>query len=186
MRNQIVLIVFLFLIVGFIAFWLSKNTPQKPANLVSQRNHTMQLTSSAFEDNQPIPTKYTCQGEGINPPVSFGDIPSDTKSLALIVDDPDAPSGTFVHWVVWNMPPLTPGIEERKAPAGASEGLNGSGKSGYMGPCPPSGEHHYHFKLYALDTLLSLPAESNETDVEAAMKDHILDQAEFIGTYKKL
>jgi hypothetical protein len=129
-----------------------------------------------------IPSKYTCDGDNINPPLTIKNIPKQTKSLALIVDDPDAPSGTFDHWITWNIPPVET-IGENSAPG--SHGRNGSGRNGYMGPCPPSGTHHYHFKVYALDTKLTLQEGANKKQLENAMKGYILAMGELIGLYKK-
>ncbi len=142
----------------------------------------MKITSSAFENNGNIPSKYTCDGEGINPPLNFSDIPASTQSLALIVDDPDAPSGTFVHWTVWNIDPKSTGIEENSIPSGAVQGMTSYGKEGYGVPCPPSGVHRYFFKLYALDAKLYLPSVRADS-LEKAMIGHTLAQAEIIGLY---
>ncbi len=145
----------------------------------------MRLTSSAFENNQFIPAKYTCDGEDINPPLLISDVPEGTKSLVLIVDDPDAPMGTWDHWVVWNINPSTEKIEEGQTPEGAVEGMNDFQKHPYGGPCPPSGIHHYHFKLYALDKILDIDASSRKEDVEKAMEGSILAQSELIGLYQR-
>jgi len=115
-----------------------------------------QITSPVFENNGFIPKKYTCDGVDINPQLLIANVPSETKSLALIVDDPDAPAGTWVHWVVWNISPQTHEIKENSVPNGANQGLNDFRKRSYGGPCPPSGTHRYFFKLYALDTILTL------------------------------
>jgi len=145
----------------------------------------MKLTSSAFENNQWIPSKYTCDGEDINPHLEIGEVPEGAKSLVLIVDDPDAPMGTWVHWVVWNIEPSISLIKEGSVPEGGMEGLNNFGKHSYGGPCPPSGMHHYHFKLYSLDTRLELSSSSKKEDIEKAMEGHILDWAELIGLYQR-
>jgi len=145
----------------------------------------MKIESPAFENNQPIPSKYTCDGEDVNPPLKISDVPEDAKSLVLIVDDPDAPLGTFTHWIVWNIDPKTSFIEENSIPDGAIVGVNDFGKNSYGGPCPPSGTHHYHFKLYALDTTLNLDKNSKKKDLEKAIENHILEKAEIIGIYKR-
>jgi Raf kinase inhibitor-like YbhB/YbcL family protein len=149
------------------------------------------LIESVFKSQQPIPSKYTCDGENISPPLKFSQIPSGAKSLVLIVDDPDAPRGTFDHWVVWNLPPnlkeLTEDAQEltRLSPA-PIQGVNGYGKAYYSGPCPPAGKpHHYHFKLYALNAQLSLPEGSTKQEVEEAMKKFIIAQTELVGTYQR-
>jgi Raf kinase inhibitor-like YbhB/YbcL family protein len=145
----------------------------------------MQLSSSEFQNNEPIPSKYTCNGSDISPPLAITDTLKDAVSLALIIDDPDAPMGTWVHWIVWNIDPKTTEIAEGSAPSGAVEGKTDFGRSGYGGPCPPSGTHRYFFKLYALDTELDLDPSSEKKDLEKAMKEHIIDQTEIIGTYSQ-
>jgi len=145
----------------------------------------MKITSPAFENNQMIPQKYTCDGENINPPLQINDIPAGTQSLVLIVDDPDAPSGDWVHWLVWNINPATKLIAENESPQGAIQGTNDFNKQNYGGPCPPSGIHHYQFKIYALDTVLNLPSSSRKKDLEKAMENHILDKEILIGLYQR-
>lgn len=144
----------------------------------------MHISSPAFENNGDIPSKYTCDGENINPPLVFADVPSDAKSLVLIVDDPDAPMGTWIHWVVFNIPSQTREIAEHSVPQGV-QSLTSFGEMGYGGPCPPSGTHHYHFKLYALDKTLSLDSSAKKADVEAAMDSSILAKSELVGLYKR-
>jgi hypothetical protein len=144
----------------------------------------MKITSPAFENNGNLPAKYTCDGAGINPPLSFAEVPAAAQSLVLISDDPDAPSGTFVHWTVWNIDPKTTEIAENSVPAGSMQGVTSYGKEGYGAPCPPSGVHHYYFKLYALDTKLYLPGVRADS-LEKAMIGHTLDKAELIGLYTR-
>jgi Raf kinase inhibitor-like YbhB/YbcL family protein len=146
---------------------------------------TVKISSSAFDHKELIPVKYTCDGMDMNPPLTIQNIPPEAKSLALIVDDPDAPRGMWVHWVVWNIDPGTKEIKENSVPAGAKQGMNDFGKSDYGGPCPPSGTHRYFFKLYALDTTLNLGPDTTKATLEAAMKGHIIAQAETIGLYKR-
>ena len=146
----------------------------------------MKILSPAFEANQMIPPKYTCDGENINPPLQIADVPANTKSLILISDDPDAPMGTWVHWTIWNIPPETNEIGENSVPIGAVEGITSFGNKGYGGPCPPSGTHRYFFKLYALDAMLDLSQSAKASDIEKAMKSHILDNSELIGLYKRM
>jgi len=143
----------------------------------------LQLSSPAFKNNHFIPQKYSCQGQNISPALEIRKIPDGTKTLAVILFDPDASSGGFVHWVLWNLPPSAK-IEEQ-TPAG-SKGNNGSGEVGYTGPCPPSGTHHYQFTVYALDTKLDLPETSGKKELEAAMQGHILAQGTITGLYKKI
>lgn len=145
----------------------------------------MKLTSSAFTDKASIPGKYTCDSDGISPPLYIEDVPNEAKSLALIVDDPDAPSGLWVHWTLWNIPADTKKIEANSVPRDAEQGTTSFGKTGYGGPCPPSGEHRYFFKLYALDTVLDLPPTADKETLEEAMTGHVVDKAELMGTYRR-
>lgn len=151
-----------------------------------ERKMSMQsIASPAFPNNGMIPSKYTCDGTDVNPPLSFDTIPEKSKSLALIVDDPDAPRGTWVHWVVWNIGPGTKIIAENSVPHGALQGTNDFRRQGYGGPCPPSGTHRYFFKLYALDASLSLKAGATKAQLEEAMKGHVLGLSELIGLYRR-
>ena len=146
----------------------------------------MKITSPAFQNNMNIPEKFTCDGEGINPALEIMDVPAGAKSLALIVDDPDAAGpGGFVHWVIFNIDPKTDRVEENSSPESAVRGQGSSGESKYVSPCPPSGAHRYFFKLYALDTLLDLESRATREDVEQAMQGHTLDQAELVGLYER-
>lgn len=144
----------------------------------------MKITSPAFAHNESIPSQYTCDGEDINPPLQCSDVPLEAKSLALIVDDPDAPSGIWDHWIIFNVPPDTMTIPEGEEPLGV-HGIGTSKNTNYHGPCPPDKEHRYFFKLYALDAMLELPSGANKQEVEQAMKKHILAQAELIGRYER-
>lgn len=149
------------------------------------------ITSSVFTDGGNFPQKHTCDGMGdVSPPLSWNGAPAGVKSFALISDDPDAPMGTWVHWVVWNIPPTAAGFKESmdKNPAladGTRQGITDFKRSGFGAPCPPSGTHRYYFKLYALDTLLELPPSTTKTQLEAAMKGHILAQTQMMGTYSR-
>lgn len=145
----------------------------------------MKITSTAFENNQPIPEKYTCDGSDINPPLKFEETPFNAASLVLIVSDPDAPSKVFTHWLIYNMPPSTLQILENQVPPNSMQGITDFGKTGYGGPCPPSGTHRYFFKLYSLDVILNLLEGASKEEVQNAIEDHIIDQAELIGTYSK-
>lgn len=149
-----------------------------------------ELTSPAFRSGETIPTPFTCDGENKSPPLYWSQVPQGAASLALVMDDPDAPSGTFVHWVFYNLPPEVEMISEGVQPddiasLGGANGSNGRGQAGYTGPCPPSGEHRYFFKLYALDTALELPSIPTKAVLEAAMMDHVLGQAQLMGTYAR-
>jgi len=145
----------------------------------------MKISSAAFENNSFIPSKYTCEGQEINPPLEFRDVPEDTKSLVLIVDDPDAPMKTWVHWTIWNIDAKTTQILQNSCPKGAVEGITSFGRTGYGGPCPPSGTHRYFFKLFALDKMLDLSPNSHVRDIESTIEGHIIRKAELIGLYKK-
>lgn len=143
----------------------------------------LKIQSPAFEANKPIPKKYSCDGNDINPPLTIEGTPKEAKTLALIVDDPDAPSGTFDHWIVWNIPASTSKIEENTIPG--KEGLNSARHPSYMGPCPPGGTHRYFFKVYALDGELNLGINSKKKDVEKAMQGHIIAKGELVGLYSR-
>ncbi len=144
----------------------------------------MRITSSAFQEGASTPSKFTCDGAGTSPPLQIADVPSGAKSLALIVDDPDAPSGLFTHWTVWNISPQTSTIGEGSTPQGV-QGTNDFGKSGYGGPCPPSGTHRYYFKIFALDRELDLPSGAKRGQLDAAMKGHVVAQGELMGRYSR-
>jgi Raf kinase inhibitor-like YbhB/YbcL family protein len=144
----------------------------------------MKITSSAFQEGGNIPSRFTCDGSDTSPPLQITGIPSEAKSLVLIADDPDAPSGLFTHWLVWNIPPQTDSIAEGSAPKGV-QGNNDFGKSGYRGPCPPPGTHRYSFKIFALDRELDLHAGAKRSQVDAAMKGHAIAQGELVGRYAR-
>ncbi len=144
----------------------------------------MLIESPAFEAHQPIPKKFTCEGEDVSPPLVIQDLPKGTKSLVLIVDDPDAPHGVFVHWLAWNIE--TTSLHLVEGVNLPSQGRNDFGELDYRGPCPPKGNpHRYFFKLYALDTSLQLASGSNKKQLEESMKGHIIGQAELVGTYQR-
>ncbi len=145
----------------------------------------MKITSPAFEQDGDIPVEYTCDGQGGSPPLEFFGVPEGTKSLVLVVDDPDAPMGTWVHWTIWNIKPDAGQVAASSTPSGAVEGKTSHGRSGWGPPCPPSGTHHYFFKLYALDTMLDLGSSADVDALESAMAGHILDKAGLIGLYSR-
>lgn len=150
---------------------------------------TLDFRSDAFDHEGSIPTRYTCDGDDISPPLSWGDPPDGTQSFALIADDPDAPAGTWVHWVIYNLPAdtrsLAPGIAgDADLPGDAQHGQNGWGRQDYGGPCPPRGTHRYFFKLYALDTTLNLNAAKKQQLLDA-MQGHVLARAELLATYTR-
>jgi hypothetical protein len=144
---------------------------------------TMKISSPDFNHNGLIPSRFTCQGEDLSPRLEITYVPEKAKSLVLIVDDPDAPMGTWDHWVVYNIPPETKVIEQGAVPG--IQALNSYQKLPWGGPCPPSGTHRYFFTLYAVDKLLDLDGNARKTDVKVAMTGHILDKAELVGLYKK-
>ena len=144
----------------------------------------MKITSSAFQQGGNIPSKFTCDGPNTSPGLQISGIPAEAKTFVLIVDDPDAPSGLFTHWVVWNISPQTSTVAEGSTPKGV-QGTNDFGKSGYGGPCPPSGTHRYYFKIFALDRELDLAAGAKRGQLDAAMKGHVVAQGELMGRYAR-
>jgi Raf kinase inhibitor-like YbhB/YbcL family protein len=144
----------------------------------------MKITSSAFQQGGNIPSKFSCDGANTNPPLQISDAPREVKSLVLIVDDPDAPSGLFTHWAIWNISPQTSTIAEGSTPKGV-QATNDFGRSGYGGPCPPSGTHRYYFKIFALDRELDLPFGAKRSQLDAAMKGHVIAQGELMGRYSR-
>jgi hypothetical protein len=182
--------IFTFLILIVAIFLFSACVPVNPPKPVYKmnlilNNDSMKLTSSAFAQGENLPSQFTCDGQGINPQLEIGDVPAATKSLALIFDDPDAISSTFIHWLVWNIDPQTTVIAENSVPSGAKLGTTSANRTGYVAPCPPSGAHHYVFKLYALDTMLDLTPNAGKDNLEQAMQNHILGYAELSGLYKR-
>ena len=166
-----------------------------PNLLQGEGKMTLQLTSTAFTHDGAIPKKHTCQGQDVSPALKWEGVPPEAKSLALIVDDPDAPDPkapkmTYVHWVLFNLPPdskgLPEGVRSSQLPSGTGEGRNDWRRTGYGGPCPPIGRHRYFFKLYALDTIFEGLDNPTKKDVEKAMKGHVVGQTELVGTYQKV
>lgn len=158
------------------------------APLVVQGAPALELSTPAFKQGEKIPSKYTCDGADINPALDFGGVPAGARQLVLTVHDPDVPknlvpSGNFDHWLVWDLAPDSKGIAES---AGARMGINGTGKSGYMGPCPPDREHRYFFRLYALDTPMSGKRFKDRASLEQAMKGHVLAQTELMARYERV
>lgn len=179
------------LLVGFLAA-CSASGGVEPGQMTGEEGVTMaiEFSSSAFEDGAAIPKKYSCDGEDISPALSWDNLPAGTESLALIMDDPDAPRGTWVHWVVYDIPPESAGFPEDvpatgEAPGGGKQGNNSWKRSGYGGPCPPGGTHRYFFKLYALDTVLGLETGVTKDRLLKAMEGHVLDQAQLMGTFSR-
>lgn len=150
----------------------------------------IKLTSTAFKEGEAIPRQYSCDGINVSPPLEWTGVPKSAKTIALVADDPDAPSGTFVHWVLYNLSAANIGLVENLPPteglrAGGFQGKNGFGKLGYGGPCPPTGTHRYFFKIYALDAELPLKAGATKAEVEKAMQGHIVAQGQLMGTYSR-
>jgi Raf kinase inhibitor-like YbhB/YbcL family protein len=149
---------------------------------------TISVSSSAFQEGDAVPAKYTCDGNDVSPPLKWTGVPEGTKSITLICDDPDAPMGTWVHWVMWNIPPSVRELAEDvtpkpELPDGSRQGISDFRRPGYGGPCPPTGMHRYYFKIYALDTMLDLPSSTRKADLLKAMKGHILAEGQLMGKY---
>lgn len=188
-------------IIGFIIFSKKAKAPEnQKITPLKTVNTIMTITSPDFQNNAFIPKKFTCQGENVNPELEIGVVPENAKSLALIMDDPDAPMGTFTHWLLWNIAPETTVIPQNvkveavAIPTDASlarqfvgwEGKNSSGNIGYIGPCPPPGKpHRYFFKLYALDSLLMLDSNTPKNQLETEIQKHLVAQDELIGLYQR-
>ena len=161
-----------------------------PANTPKEDKAEIKLTSVAFKDGEPIPRPYTCDGVNISPPLEWSGVPRTAKTIAIICDDPDAPGGTWVHWVLYNLPADNIGLVENlpateTLKAGGFQGKNDFGKIGYGGPCPPSGTHRYFFKIYALDSELPLKAGATKAELMKAMDDHVVSQGQLMGTYRR-
>ncbi len=169
---------------GILGVWLPAVLTSQPYEKESRMSELV-LSSSAFSQGGSIPPRYTCDGEDVSPPLSIAGVPEGTRSLVLIMDDPDAPMGTWDHWVVFNIPPTVREIPEGTEPEG-TPGRNSWGRTGYGGPCPPDREHRYFFRLYALDTTLNLPEEASKEEVLQAMEGHILAQTELMGRYNRM
>jgi Raf kinase inhibitor-like YbhB/YbcL family protein len=145
---------------------------------------TITITSAAFAANDQIPREFTCDGTNISPPIAWSNVPANTKSIAILVEDPDAPKAPYTHWVVTGIPPSVTSLPAgAQLPEGAAAGKNDAERLGYTGPCPPDGRHHYHFHVYALDTLLSAPLTRRE--LRAAIRGHVLDEGELVAVYQK-
>ena len=169
-----------------------KEAETRPDVALTEGADTMAIavTSPAFEDGGMIPKKYTCDGEDIAPPLHIDGVPGEARSLVLIADDPDAPSKTWVHWVLYNLPPGTTELPENmpkdeEIQSGARHGITDFQRFGYGGPCPPSGTHRYYFKVYALDTMLDLSGKVTKTDVLKAMEGHVLAEGQLMGRYQR-
>ena len=164
--------------------------PEPPAKQTPNQKSEITLVSATFKEGQPIPRQYTCDGVNISPPLEWSGAPKTAKTIAIIADDPDAPAGTWVHWVFYNLPAENIGLVENvpateTLKAGGFQGKNDFGKIGYGGPCPPSGTHRYFFKIYAVDTELPLKAGATKADLEKALEGHVVSKGQLMGTYSR-
>ena len=186
MRTRVLLLIAVFTVFTIILSACATSTPQTEAAVTNQ----LTITSDAFASGQSIPAKYSCIGRNVSPPLAWNEPPAGTQSFALIMDDPDAPVGTWVHWVLFNIPASSRGLPEAIPSAGtlsdgSLHGKNSGGNPGYNGPCPPSGTHRYFFKLYALDEMLGLSSGADKGELLQAMEGHTLAQGELMGTFRK-
>ena len=168
----------------------SLNQNSSAAGTPGNASTSLQVTSTSFKEGQPIPRQYTCDGVNISPPIEWSGVPQNTKTIALIADDPDAPAGTWVHWVFYNLPAANIGLVENMPAnenlrAGGVHGKNDFEKLGYGGPCPPSGTHRYYFKIYALDSELPMKAGATKVELLKVMEGHVLAQGQLMGTYER-
>lgn len=178
MKNIILVIVLIIIFLGLGV------TYKKELSHSMIKEGNMKLTS-VFGNNENIPSMYTCDGEDKAPELIISDVPAGAESLVLIVDDPDAPLGTWVHWLLYNIPVNVTKINAQKLPEGVKQGMTDFRRTGWGGPCPPSGTHRYFFKLYAIDRYLDLPQGVRKSQLENAIKDHIIEKDELIGLYKR-
>ena len=185
LKNIVVLVV-----APILLFCSCKDSKQADSGAVGGKKMEIKITSPAFEDGGLIPAKYTCDGADISPSLQWETVPEGTKSIALICDDPDAPMGTWVHWVLFNLPAETKELpakfpDDETLPDGTRQGITDFGKTGYGGPCPPSGTHRYFFKIYALDKKIDTVAIADKAQLLKTMEGHILGQGQLIGKYKR-
>lgn len=193
MKKNFKLTIILFLIITSIIFCIFLINYYQTISLkksieelkVIDNSSSMIISSPVFLNGSQIPDNYGCHGQDINPPLIFSEVPQDAKSLVLLVDDPDAPLGDWVHWLIFNIDPQTKSIAENSVPSGAVIGLNSFGDKNYGGPCPPLGTHRYEFKLYALDTVLNLSSSAEKADIISNINGHIIAQAILTGTYSR-
>jgi Raf kinase inhibitor-like YbhB/YbcL family protein len=174
-----------------VSFCLAAASCADGAKSAKEPAMNMQITSTAFAEGRPIPGQYTCSGSDVSPPLQWTGAPAGAESFAIIADDPDAPTGIWVHWVIYDLPPATTSLAENapqlpELPGGARQGINDFGKIGYNGPCPPPGKpHHYHFKIYALDTTLDLKPGATRKKLLEAMDGHVLAEGQLMGTFQR-
>lgn len=186
MNKPVLLIVLILFIIGLgVAMKLHKPVQNDILGKINDGKEGNMKITTVFAHNETIPSKYTCDGEDSAPELEIFDVPTDAKSLVLIVDDPDAPMGTWVHWLLYNIPVTIDKIDAKKLPLGVKQGMTDFGKVGWGGPCPPSGTHRYFFKLYAVDKVLELPVGATKSQLENEIKDHIIEKTELIGLYKR-
>ena len=158
------------------------DSAEEPATDLAE---SITVTSSAFEADQPIPRHYTCDGHDVSPPLAWDGTPGDAEAMALVVDDPDAPGGTYVHWIVLDGAPATTSVDEGSVPSGGVQAANSDGDAAYAGPCPPSGTHHYRFTVYALDAPTGLADGAGTDEALAAIDDHVVARGQLVGTYSR-
>jgi Raf kinase inhibitor-like YbhB/YbcL family protein len=164
---------------------LAQNPATAPAKTVKRAKASLKVTSTAFTANQAIPADYTCDGAQVPPPLAWSAVPKATRSIAVLVEDPDAPGGSFTHWLITGLPPTMTSLPTGGAlPEGAVAAKNGKGEPGYVGPCPPSGRHHYHFHVYALEN--TVPAPASKDDFLSASDGHVLAEGDLVATYQKV
>lgn len=184
MKKQKVMVPILIIVFLLFSAILKKTFIKSENYSLNKKESNMKLTT-VFEHNGNIPSVYTCDGEDSAPELTLSEVPETAQELVLIVDDPDAPMGTWVHWVLYNIPVNTKTINAKNLPAGTKQGMTDFGRIGWGGPCPPNGTHRYFFKLYALDKKLELSGGMTKAQVEAAIKNHVIDKTELIGLYKR-
>jgi Raf kinase inhibitor-like YbhB/YbcL family protein len=185
MGNKYYIFAWYSLIISALILAGCQTTTTIPTNYNELNQTKMKLSSPDFENNMPIPEKFTCEGSDTSPELHISEVPGETQSLALIMEDPDAPNGNWVHWVAWNIPPETEIIPANAGPKFAVQGNNSWPKAEYGGPCPPSGTHRYFFNLYALTRKLDLPAGSTRDELLKAMEGRIIDHVQLMGIYRK-
>ena len=189
LRPVWIIVSIVFILLTMVLLTVAFHQPKAVSYNLNDLPTTMKLTSPAFADLGTIPAQYTCDGPGVNPPLELHDIPAGTKSLVLMMEDPDVPrnfrvDGIFVHWLVWNIPSSTTSFPENSEPSGVV-GKNSGGKIGFTPPCPPNGSHRYFFRVFALDTELVIPSNASNVDVKHAMQNNILAQGELMGRYER-
>ncbi len=187
MVKKIILAIIIIGIISVLAYYyFPKENQSNSQNINQLTSINMKIIIDSFKDGENISLKYSCDGDNINPEIKITDVPQEAQSLILIMDDPDAPMGTFTHWVVFNIPASsTIIINENSVPQNSILGLNSASKTSYVGPCPPSGVHRYYFKAFALDTFLDLKEGTKREELEKAMANHILNQAQYLGLYQR-